>query len=395
MGSGLKLFTDHFRARNSPYTADDERILEYRIGGGAFRTSLRDLNGKILREYRLEAAANWSSFEDYIYRDSTLLASVHPTEGTSWFGPDHLGTPRAVFNSAGSVIGLHTYYPFGEEATAATQDTQQTKFTGHERDLLNTPTGVADDTDFMHARQFSIQTGRFHSFDPVGGNPRRPQSWNRFAYVLGNSLKYTDPTGLEPVCWQDKAGNIHCTDDIPAGNNHADPDPTDFVDVFQPPSDLGDREQHGDGRENRCIPVSGGVSIDLSTINPFSSGFGGTYGFNFQFVPGAGFGIYGFGSDNDSDSAGFDVGLSATVNIAIGGGAWEGGFLNAVGSVGPWTAGGFGSPHQEVGTSPQQGPGCHGVQGGVTGGFQLGAGTTVTNYRLLLPLGGSRLGCSN
>ena len=178
------------------YTADDERILEYRIGGGAFRTSLRDLSGKILREYRVEAASNWSSFEDFIYRDSTLLASVHPTEGTRWFGPDQLGTPRAAFNSAGSLTAFHTYYPFGEEATPATQDTQQMKFTGHERDLLNTPTATADDTDYMHARQFSLQTARFHSFDPIGGYLRRPGSWNRYAYVLGNPMKYTDPTGM-------------------------------------------------------------------------------------------------------------------------------------------------------------------------------------------------------
>lgn len=34
--------------------------------------------------------------------------------------------------------------------------------------------------------------------DPVGGNPARPQSWNRFAYVLDNPLKYIDPFGLFP-----------------------------------------------------------------------------------------------------------------------------------------------------------------------------------------------------
>ncbi len=36
------------------YTADDERTLEYRVGGGAWRTALRDLDGKVLREYRTE-----------------------------------------------------------------------------------------------------------------------------------------------------------------------------------------------------------------------------------------------------------------------------------------------------------------------------------------------------
>jgi len=47
----------------------------------------------------------------------------------------------------------------------------------------------------MHARFRSPLTGRFLSVDPVGGSPQSPQSWNRYTYVRGNPLKYTDPTG--------------------------------------------------------------------------------------------------------------------------------------------------------------------------------------------------------
>jgi len=36
--------------------------MEYRVGGGAWRTAIRDLDGKILREYRTEQGG-WSVFE--------------------------------------------------------------------------------------------------------------------------------------------------------------------------------------------------------------------------------------------------------------------------------------------------------------------------------------------
>jgi hypothetical protein len=37
--------------------------------------------------------------------------------------------------------------------------------------------------------------GRFVSADTIVPDPVNSQSWNRFAYVLGNPLKYTDPSG--------------------------------------------------------------------------------------------------------------------------------------------------------------------------------------------------------
>jgi RHS repeat-associated protein len=49
--------------------------------------------------------------------------------------------------------------------------------------------------DYMHARYYSSNLGRFLSVDPVGGKVGSSQSWNRYAYVQNNPLKYTDPDG--------------------------------------------------------------------------------------------------------------------------------------------------------------------------------------------------------
>lgn len=57
----------------------------------------------------------------------------------------------------------------------------------------------------MHARFRSPLTARFLSTDPVGGEPQRPQSWNRYAYVRGNPLKFLDPDGRDVVYADDYA----------------------------------------------------------------------------------------------------------------------------------------------------------------------------------------------
>jgi len=45
------------------------------------------------------------------------------------------------------------------------------------------------------ARMYSPSLGRFISADTIVPSPGNPQSLNRYSYVLGNPLKYKDPTG--------------------------------------------------------------------------------------------------------------------------------------------------------------------------------------------------------
>ena len=101
---------------------------------------------------------------------------------------DRCGAQDALFN----------YYPFGQEILAAgSQDaTERMRFTGHERDLVSL-TSTSDDIDYMHARYDSPMFGRFLSVDPAQGDPAHPLSWNRYAYALGNPMRFADPTGME------------------------------------------------------------------------------------------------------------------------------------------------------------------------------------------------------
>jgi RHS repeat-associated protein len=65
------------------------------------------------------------------------------------------------------------------------------KFTSYERD---TESGL----NFAQARMFAYNHGRFTTPDTLAARatPFRPQSWNRYVYVLNNPLRFVDPTGL-------------------------------------------------------------------------------------------------------------------------------------------------------------------------------------------------------
>jgi len=190
------------------YTPGDERIGVQR--GGWWTWSVRDEGGKVLRQYRSSttnpsAPSLW--LEDFVWRDGLLLGSQRPPEmgGRRHYHLDHLGSPRLVTADNGQRISAHDYFPFGDEATGVSQEVpagfdreDPMKFTGHERDYAGGMGGEDGHAiDDMHARYESPTLGRFFSPDPILGNLLRPQSWNRYAYVLSSPINFMDPSGLE------------------------------------------------------------------------------------------------------------------------------------------------------------------------------------------------------
>ena len=187
--------------RDYVYTADDERIAVYTPGNGAWRWTVRDTSGKVLRELTSHdaagapAAGSWTWVKDYVYRDNLLLASRQLEQGTPTtyhYHLDHLGTPRRITDATDLIVGQHNYHAFGPELTQGRIDEPSLtalKYTGHERD---------GDLDYMHARYYDMDVGRFLSVDPVLNVKRhlqQPQGWNRYSYVENNPINNTDPTG--------------------------------------------------------------------------------------------------------------------------------------------------------------------------------------------------------
>lgn len=182
----------------------------YRYNGEGKRVAVDKKNGTTIVETRLF----------HYGAGGELLAETAGTLPAAWdrkyVGVDHLGSTRLVMKASGTGEGLvdsrHDYFPFGEEVpergVSYGDAALKVKFTGKERDG---ETGL----DYFGARYMSATMGRWTSpdeffggpSDPVGTTPaakirplpfadiHNPQSINKYGYVLGNPVRYTDPDG--------------------------------------------------------------------------------------------------------------------------------------------------------------------------------------------------------
>jgi RHS repeat-associated protein len=203
------------------------------------------INGELIAEFD---GSTGSLKKEYISGGITIEPTAVNSNGTQYGTTDHLGTPRVITNSSGSVVSRHDYMPFGEELgagvggrTAAigfsnSGDNNRKKFTGYERD---SETGL----DFAQARYDSSSQGRFTSPDPFAASATvgNPQTFNRYSYCANNPVNATDPTGLVAE-WTSHSGllaeksssrlGLDPTDDWLMG--------TDFGDTFETSSGSGE-----------------------------------------------------------------------------------------------------------------------------------------------------------
>jgi RHS repeat-associated protein len=96
---------------------------------------------------------------------------------------DRLGSVRA--NGNGETF---SYFPYGEERGTSADGRE--KFGTYFRD--------SGGQDYADQRYYLSASGRFNVPDPLGlgaANPADPASWNRYAYVQGDPVNFTDRNG--------------------------------------------------------------------------------------------------------------------------------------------------------------------------------------------------------
>jgi RHS repeat-associated protein len=177
------------------YNAFGQRVSK--VAGSVTTYYVYDDTGLLLGEYNSSGTA----IQEFVWLDG-LPAMILTPSANYYVHPDHLGTPRLVYNAAGKIIWRWNSDPFGATAANEDPDGDKVKFTFN----LRFPGQVFDKESGLHYnyfRDYDPSIGRYVQADPIG----LKGGWNVYGYVGGNPLSkidlfglMDDEPGLEPVC---------------------------------------------------------------------------------------------------------------------------------------------------------------------------------------------------
>ena len=172
------------------YDGDGNRV--EKLGGKIYWYA----GGEVLDETDATGSTTNNNFNEYFYFGGSRIARRGSSDNVLYYLADQLGSARVI---AKVLAGQNTatmcydadFEPYGGEHAYTNTCVQNYKFTGKERD---SESGL----DNFGARYNASTMGRFMTPDPLlnSGRPGNPQTWNRYAYVLNNPLRFTDPSGL-------------------------------------------------------------------------------------------------------------------------------------------------------------------------------------------------------
>ncbi len=128
----------------------------------------------------------------YYYAGAVRVA-MRVGGNTSYLLNDHLTSTAITTNSSGARQTELRYFAYGGTRYDAGGQLTLYRYTGQR---IETGTGLYD----YGARWYDPLIGRFLAADSIVPNPGDSQSLNRYMYVLGNPLRYIDPTGHTTIC---------------------------------------------------------------------------------------------------------------------------------------------------------------------------------------------------
>jgi RHS repeat-associated protein len=142
----------------------------------------------------LEWSGSTTTMKKYYYASGQRIAM---RQGSTLYFllTDHLGSTAVTATSGGGWYGELRYYPWGGTRYDTGTTPTSYRYTGQRQAEVG--------LYYYGARYYDPQVGRFVSPDSIIPNPGDPVSFDRFAYVRNNPLKYVDPSGHLYYCgWQ-------------------------------------------------------------------------------------------------------------------------------------------------------------------------------------------------
>jgi RHS repeat-associated protein len=161
------------------------------------------VNGQTMTKIRIPLPGGGQA----VYNGGTLAKFNHP----DWQGNIRVASKAATQTLAGQ----NEYTPFGMPYNNGTVGAAGPSFNQSFGDVFD-----SHEYDALNRELHPVQ-GRWIQPDPAGlsaVDSTNPQTWNRYAYVLNNPLRFIDPTGLE-CAWDD--GSYDSSDDPNTGKRAA------------------------------------------------------------------------------------------------------------------------------------------------------------------------------
>ena len=208
---GTQTFT--WNAENRLQYVDDGgvRIATYtydRDGNRAKKQENGETTIYIGKYYEKNTTTGTETF--YYFLGNKLVAYLVESTASSdmrYVHQDHLGSTSVITDDTGAAVYEASYGPWGNVSASTGTADMDRLYTGQRFDAA---TGLY----YYNARYYDPTLARFISPDTIVPGVGDPQAWNRYAYVLGNPLRYTDPSGYCIVPVYDDFGEFYGDYDV-------------------------------------------------------------------------------------------------------------------------------------------------------------------------------------
>ena len=133
----------------------------------------------------------------YYFAGAVRIAMREGTSDPVWLLGDHLGSTSVAASSTGTLISRMGFKPWGETrfVVSGSMPTEY-QYTGQCKAYITDGlVGQGFDLYLMGWRHYDPELGRFIQPDTIIPGTGDPLAWDRYQFVLGNPVKYRDPSG--------------------------------------------------------------------------------------------------------------------------------------------------------------------------------------------------------